>query len=93
MYPTLVIVLIETQRSITDVCEIGPSNASKPAGPVAFEARSTTSGHLSFAVGSIHSAIDIEAESQCSRRSQLRGGQEHGSEEDTLEVKEASGGR
>ena len=70
MYPTLVIVLIETQRSITDVCEIGPLNASKPDGPVASEARSTTLGHLSFAVGPIHSTADNRAESQRSRASQ-----------------------
>ena len=91
MYPTLVIVLIETRRSITDVCEIGPSNASKPAGPVASEARSTTLGHLSFAIGPIHSKTDSDAESQRSRASQSQGGQDHRSEEDILEVKEEFG--
>ena len=33
MYPTVVIVLVETQRSMTDICE-GLSNASRIAGPV-----------------------------------------------------------
>ena len=67
MYPTVVVLLIETQRSMTDICEINLPNRSKPAGPVAFEARPTTIGHLSFAVGPVHSATDNEAESQYSR--------------------------
>ena len=32
MYPTVVIVLVETCRSMTDLCEISPSNTSNPAG-------------------------------------------------------------
>ena len=52
MYPTIVIVLVETQRSMTDICEIGTPNASRLADPVpvASEARATTLGHPSFAV-------------------------------------------
>ena len=63
MYPTVVILLIETQRSMTDICEISPSNASKYAGPGASEARPATPGHLSFAVGPIYSTTDNKAES------------------------------
>ena len=91
MYPTLVIVLIETQRSMMDVCETSPSNASGPMGPVASQARSTTSGRLSFAVGPGHSTTDSEVESQRSRALQSQGGEEHGLEEVILELKEESG--
>ena len=66
MYPTVVIVLVETQRSMVDVCEIHTSNASTLAGPVASESRPTTLGHLSFAVRPGHSTTDSEAESQLS---------------------------
>ena len=61
MYPTVVMVLVDTQRSMMDVCEISPSNASKLAGTVASEARLATLGHLSFAVGPIHTMMDNEA--------------------------------
>jgi len=62
MYPTVVILLVETQRSMTDICEISPSNASKLA--ASSEARPATSGHLSFAVGPVDITTDDEAESQ-----------------------------
>ena len=39
MYPTVVMVLVQTQRSMVDVCEISPSNASKIIGPVASKVR------------------------------------------------------
>jgi len=65
MYPTVVIILVETQRSMADVYDISPSNASKLGGPVASEARPATLGHFSFAVGPIHSMTDNEAE--CTR--------------------------
>jgi len=90
MYPTVVIVLVETQRSITDVWEIRPSNLSKLAGPVASEARSATLGHLSFAGGPVYRTTDNEAETQPSRTLQSQGGQEHGLEGVILEVKEIS---
>ena len=83
MYPTIVVVLVETQRSMTDICEIGPSNASKIAGSVAFdhEARAATLGHLSFAAaGPISSEMDNEAESPPSCELQGRGVQERGLE-------------
>jgi len=89
MYPTLVILLVETQRSMTDMCEISPSNASKFAGPVVSEARQGTLGHLSFAIGSGYSTTDNEAESQPSRTLQSQRGHEHGLEEVILEVKES----
>jgi len=94
MYPTVVIVLVETQRSMMDVCEINPSDAGKlvaPVGSDTSEARPATSGHLSFAVGSVHSTTDNETESQRSRALQSQGGQEHGLEEVILEVTESQG--
>ena len=47
MYPTIVIVLVETQRSMTDICEISSSGASGLAGPVAsdHEAHAATLRH------------------------------------------------
>jgi len=93
MYPTVVIVLVETQRSMADICEISPSNASKvAAAPVGSEARPATPGHLSFAGEPVHSTTDNEAESQRSRALQSQGGQEHGLEEVILEVKESQDG-
>ena len=60
MYPTVVMILVETQCSMTDVCEISPSNASKFAGPVASEAHSPTLEYFSFAVSPVHSTADDE---------------------------------
>ena len=86
MYPTVVILLVETQRLMADVCEINPSNASKFAGPVGSEARPATLGHLSFAVEPVHGAMDSKAGSQRSRALQSQGRHEHGLEA-ILEVK------
>ena len=88
MYPTIVVVLVETQRSMVDICEIGPSSPSKIAGAGASdcEARAGTLGHLSFAVGPIDSAMDKEAESPPSRALQREDGQGRGLENDILEV-------
>ena len=91
MYPTLVILLVETQRSMPEICEISPSNTRKLAGPVASEARPATLGHLSFAVGPVYSTTDNEAESQGSRTLQSQGGQEYGLEV-ILEMKESQVG-
>ena len=77
MYPTVVIVLVETQRSMVDVCEIGTSNASKLAGPMPSEPRPAALGRLSFVLGPAHSTTDDEAEPQRSRALQSQGGQEH----------------
>ena len=90
MYPTVVVLLVEPHRSMKDVCEMSPSNASKFAGPVS-EARPATLGDLSFAVEPIHSTTDYEAESQLSRTLQSQGGQEHGLEV-ILELKESQVG-
>ena len=92
MYPTAIIVLIETQRSMADVCEIGPPSASKLGAPVASEAHPATFGHLSFAIWPVHSTTDDEAGSQRSRVLQSQGGQERGLEEVILEVKEGQVG-
>ena len=88
----MVVVLVETQRSVADVFEISPSNASKFAGPVASEARPATFGHLSFAAGPIDTMVDNESEYQRSRTLQSKGGQEHGLEEVILKVKESHNG-
>ena len=75
MYPTVVMVLVQTQRSMVDVCEIGPSNASKLMGPVATEARPATLERLPYVIGPVHNTImDNEAESQHSRALQSHGG-------------------
>ena len=88
MYPTVVIVLIDAQHSITDICEISSSNASKLVGPVASEVQPATLGHLSFAAGPVHSTTDNEAKSQRSCALRSRDGQEHGLEEAILKVTE-----
>ena len=82
MYPTIVIGLVETQRSLTDICEIGPSNASRLAGPVAsgYGARSASLGRPSFAVRPVNSATDNEADYLPSRGLQSRDVQERGLE-------------
>jgi len=88
MYPTVVILLVETQRSMSDICEISPSNASKFAASSGSEARPATLGHLSFAVGPFYSTTDYEAESQLSPALQSQHGRKDGSEEPITEVKE-----
>jgi len=92
MYPSVVIVLVQAQCSMTDICEISPSNATKLRGPVASDARPATLGHFSFAVGSVHRTTDNEVESQRSRMLERQGGPEHGLEEVILEVKESQVG-
>jgi len=87
MYPTVVVVLVETQRSMTDICEV--SSATKIAGPAPPESRPATLGHLSFAVGPMHSTIDIELESQWPPALQSQDGEEHGIEKVILEMKES----
>ena len=87
MYPTVVIVLVQTQRSMVDVCEISPSNACKFVSPVASEACPATLGRLSYEVGPVHNTVMEVAESQRSRALQSHGGPGHGLDEDILEVK------
>ena len=83
MYLTVVILLIETQRSMADVYEISLLDTSKlpQAGTEASEDLSATLGHLSrlpFAVGPMgHSTMGNGAEPSCSRALQRRGRQEH----------------
>jgi len=89
MYPTVVVVLVESQRSMTDICEISPSNASKFAGPQASDVRPATLGHLSFAGGPIYTTMDMESEYQRSRVLQSQGGQESDPQNVVLEVKES----
>jgi len=91
MYPTVVIVLVETQRSMTDVWEINLSNASKLVGPVASQPHAATLGHLSLAVGQMDCTTDNDSEFQGSRVLQSQDRQEHGLEKVILEVKKSSG--
>ena len=92
MYPTVVVLLVETQRSMSDICEISPSDASKPAGPAASEARPAILGHLSFAVGPVHSTTDDQAGCQGLHALESQGGQGHGFKEVMVEVKESQVG-
>ena len=86
----MVIVLVETRRSVVDVCEINLSNTSGKLGaPVGSEALPGTLGRISFAIGPVHSKTDDEAESQRSRVFQSQGGQENRPEQVILEVKES----
>ena len=91
IYPTVVIVLVESQRSMADICEISPSIANRMAGPAASETYLANLGHLSLAVAPIHGTTDNEAESQRPRALQARYGQEHGLTDSMLEVKESLG--
>ena len=77
MYPSVVIVLVETQRSMVNVCEIGTSDARKLTGPMASEPRPAALGRLSFVLGPVHGTTDDEAESQRLRALQSQGGQGH----------------
>ena len=56
MYPTIVIVLVVTQRSMVDICDIRPSNPVKEVN--ISETRAATEGHLSFAVAQHESVSD-----------------------------------
>jgi len=86
MYPTTVIVLVETKRSMMDIYEMSLLNASRPAGLVASEARTANLGSLSIAVGPINSAQDNEAGSPPSCAVQSQDVQERGLEKVILEV-------
>ena len=80
MYPTVVIVLVESQRSMTNICEISLPNPSpsRLAGPVASEARAAASGHPSSVV--LNNTMDNEAEYRPSRVSQSQDVQKRGLE-------------
>ena len=83
MIVPLVVVLVETQRSMADICEISPLNASKFAGLVAFQAEACAptldSEYIPFSFASIHSTMENELESH-----QSTDGQEHGLEKASL---------
>ena len=83
MYPTVVILLVETQRLMTDICEINTSNAA------AFEAHLATSGHLSSATGPVRTTMNNAADSQHPRALQSHGGRELGLEDILREVKDS----
>ena len=86
MYPTIVVVMVETQRSMVDICEIGQSTANKVPGVVASdpEAHAIALGHLSHAgAGPINIVMENEGESRSSRALQRQDVQEHGLEKVT----------
>jgi len=89
MYPTIVRLLVETQRSMVDICEISQANASRLTGLVASEARAATLGHPSFTVGPINSTMDNKPEFSPSRTLQSEDVQERGLEKVILELKES----
>ena len=84
----MVVVLVETQCSMVDLCEITPLTASEIARPVAPEAssRHATLGHVSStAVWSPHSIPELEY--QRSHALQNAHEQEHGMDKAFFEVK------
>ena len=87
MYPTIVIVLVETQLSMKDICEISLPNASRLADPATSEARAATLGHPPFAVELINSTMDNEAKSPPSRAWQSQGVQGRSLEKVILQVR------
>ena len=80
----MVIMLVETQRSMTDICDTGLSNTTIVAELAApdHEARAATSGRPSLTVGAANSAMDSEARSSQSRTLRSRGVQERDLEKD-----------
>ena len=84
MYPTVAILLVESQRSMMDFCKISRSNASKLAGPVALEAQPATSGFVVRRLWPVHCTMNDKAKSQ-----RLHALQDHCLEQVILEVKES----
>ena len=74
--------LVETQRSMTDIYEASLWDARRLAGLVAsdHEAHAATLGHPSFAAGPVNGAMDHEADFSPSRVLQSRDIQECGLE-------------
>ena len=73
MYPTVMILLVQSQRSMADICVISPSNPSKFVGPAVPEARPTALEHpRSIAVRQIYDTMDDEVEPRHSRTLQSR---------------------
>ena len=74
----MVVILVETHRSMTDFYETSLPNATIAAGSAApdREARAAILGRPSFAVGPVDSVMGSEADSSPSRTLQSRGVQE-----------------
>ena len=73
MYPAVVIVLVETQGSMTDVCELSSTQTFR-------ESCAVTSNHLSFTVGTRQTqtiATDEEPPYERSCAFQVEDGQQH----------------
>ena len=95
MYPTVIVLLVESQRSVMDNIAINPSVASKLAGPVPSETCSEILGHFSFVTWPIDNTMENKPESQHSRASESQDGQECGLGdpiEPEIEVKESQVG-
>ena len=83
----MVIMLVETQRSMTDICDSITSIVMAGLAVPDHEARAATLGHPSFAVGAANNGVDGEAHSSQSRTLRSLGVQERGLEKDIqLEV-------
>ena len=90
MYPTVVMVLVESRRSMMDICELSSSNATAIAGRVASKARPATLRHTSFAFRPIDSTTaDNKPESQHPRVSQSWDEEGYELEEAILEAKQS----
>ena len=89
MYPTVVMLLIETQLSMTNICEISEISPSNATAPVASEARRKSLGPVSFTVRPVYSTTADETESQRSSTLQSQGGQEYGLDEVIFGVQES----
>lgn len=89
MYPTVVMVLVESRRSMMDICELSLSNPTVIAGRVASKARPATLRHTSFAFRPIDSTADNKPESQHPRVSQSWDEEGYELEEAILEAKQS----
>ena len=79
MYPTMVVVLVESQRSMTDVCGVNQSNAAQAVELGPSEARAATLGHpISFAVGPNQYTMNREYITTVPLQSRYSGGPKHG---------------
>lgn len=77
MYPTIVIMLVESQRSMADICGISISDSRVTVKEVSLSGpRAATLGHLSFAVEQSESATESVSHSQWSRALQVGPGQD-----------------
>ena len=77
MYPAIVILLVETQRSMTVICGISPSNTLNGVSPPALRPMTLEQPPFEFAVGPDEGAIDSVPHPSLSRALQSHDGQEN----------------